>query len=143
MPSQNDLHQGIELDIFEASLNEGTIRERNDPADEIQRTVITDRGLTTPYKIQALLRACVQGKLDEETNTPASLIIVDYSLKNLKEGSCFTSVQTSFTFMEYGKPGDSEEVASPSVVAYAPFEEEVRFNTTTADETTRKKKSSR
>jgi hypothetical protein len=71
---------------------------------------------------------------------PASLIIVDYSLKNLKEGSCFTSVQTSFTFMEYEKSGESDEIASPGVIAYAPFEEEVRFNKTTADETTTEKK---
>lgn len=140
MPSQDELQKGIEWDLFEASLDEATIRERNNPAEQIQRTVITDRGSTTPYKIQALLQACVHGMLDEQTKTPASLIVVDYSLKSLKEGSCFISVDTSFTFTEYERRTETAELASPDVIAYAPFDKEVRYNKTTVDERTTAKK---
>jgi hypothetical protein len=139
MPSQDDLSQGLEMemDLFEASLDEGTIRQRNDPYNEIQRSVITDRGLTSPYKIQALLKACIHGTMDHETKKPASLILVDYKLLNTKEGSYFASVTTRFTFSEHENTNSGNEnlVAAPSVVAYAPFEEPVRFNETTGDVT--------
>ena len=136
MRTQDDLAQGFTQDIFKASLDEGIIRERNDPLDEVQRSVITDRGVTSPYKVQALLSACVHGTLDPNSKTPASLIIVDYQLEALNEGSTFTSATTSFTFSEYAGPnrtGD-EPVSAPAVLAYGPFEYLAKLNPSTATE---------
>ncbi|KAK6538632.1 hypothetical protein TWF694_010210 [Orbilia ellipsospora] len=140
MPDQDDpcLAQGIEHYIFEASLDEGIIRARNDPFDEVQRSVITDRGVTSPYKVQALLKACIHGYMNGASSNPASLIVVDYQLVSLKEGSVFTSVTTSFTFSDCQSPQSDTAQASagsaPTVVAYAPFELPVRFNQSTATE---------
>ncbi|WAO96318.1 Hypothetical protein NCS54_01398700 [Fusarium falciforme] len=133
MPTQDELTRGIKQDIFQASLDEAIIRERNDPLDPIQRSVITDRGATSDYKVQALLRACIHGRMDGASSSPASLIVLDYQLQSLKQDSIFTSVTTSFTFSEH--PDTSEESkALPSVIAYAPFERPVKLNQSTATE---------
>ena len=134
MLTQDDLAKGLSRDIFQASLDEGVIRERNDPIDEVQRSVITDRGLTSPYKVQALLKACIHGTLDPESKSPASLIIVDYQLEAMNEGSVFTSVTTSYTFSEYtgSDRGSDDKPVSPAVLAYAPFQCLTKINQSTA-----------
>ncbi|KAI1128237.1 hypothetical protein F5Y10DRAFT_240836 [Nemania abortiva] len=136
MRTQDDLARGFTTDLFRASLDEGIIRERNNPLDEVQRSVITDRGLTSPYKVQALLSACIHGTLDPDSKTPASLIVVDYQLEALE--GVFTSATTSFTFTEYTGPnrkGD-EPVSAPTVLAYGPFEYLAKLNPSTATERT-------
>ncbi|KAM7221642.1 hypothetical protein V8F06_003033 [Rhypophila decipiens] len=114
MRTQDDLARGYNADMFQASLDEGIIRERNDPLDEVQRSVITDRGLNSPFKVQALLSACIHGTLDPETKTPASLIVVDYQLESMN--GVFTSATTSFTFTEYTGPGPKgdESASAPA-----------------------------
>ncbi|KAM0344166.1 hypothetical protein ACHAPU_007888 [Fusarium lateritium] len=136
MLSQEDFARGIDQDIFQASLDEGVVRERNDPLDEIQRSVITDRGATSDYKVQAVLRACIHGRMDGESSNPASLILVDYQLQSLKSDSVFTSVTTGFTFTEYSGISSSaaQDESSPAVIAYAPFERPVKLNQSTATE---------
>ncbi|KAM0554852.1 hypothetical protein ACHAPJ_006587 [Fusarium lateritium] len=136
MLSQEEFAQGVEQDIFQASLDEGIIRERNDPVDEVQRSVITDRGATSDYKVQALLRSCIHGRMAGESSNPASLILVDYQLQSLKSDSVFTSVTTSFTFSEYSSTsgGLLEDKSSPAVIAYAPFERPTKLNQSTATE---------
>ncbi|KAI0469387.1 hypothetical protein F4859DRAFT_516319 [Xylaria cf. heliscus] len=135
MRTQDDFAQGFSTDIFQASLDEGIIREKNNPLDEVQRSVITDRGLTSPFKVQALLSACIHGTLDPVSKTPASLIIVDHQLEALD--GVFTSATTSFTFTEYTGPyrtGD-EPASAPAVLAYGPFEYLAKLHQTTATET--------
>ena len=143
MTSQDQLAAGLQLSLFEASLDEGTIRQRNNPAEQIQRMVITDRGLDSPFKIQVLLRACIHGMMSKKSSKPASLMVFDYFVVGTKEGARFSSIDTSFEFGEYvsptGQPQASAEPALPSVVAFAPFEEPVRFNLTKAEETNKKK----
>ncbi|KAL6796989.1 hypothetical protein J3E68DRAFT_320846 [Trichoderma sp. SZMC 28012] len=136
MTSQDDLAKGLTRDLFEASSDEGIIRERNDPLNEVQRSVITDRGMNSPYKVQALLSACIHGTLDSVSKTPASLIIVDYQLEALKEGSMFTSATTSYTFSEYtgSHRVGGEPASSPAVLAYGPFEYMTEFHQSTANE---------
>ncbi|KAH7157943.1 hypothetical protein B0J13DRAFT_543145 [Dactylonectria estremocensis] len=133
MRTQEEFAGGIEQDIFQASLDEGIIRERNDPLDPIQRSVLTDRGATSDYKVQALLRACIHGRMAGALSNPASLIVIEYQLQSLKEDSVFTSVTTSFTFSEHNNPSE-EDKSSPSVIAYAPFERPVKLNQSTATE---------
>ncbi|KID79733.1 uncharacterized protein G6M90_00g016590 [Metarhizium brunneum] len=141
MLDQRQLETGVTLNLFEASLDEGTIRQKNTPTDQIQRMVITDRNPTSPYKIQVLLRTCIHGTMDIQTKQPASLIIVDYSIMITKEGARFSTVDTSFEFSEYLTPAEQAEAAGsfsrgtcPSVIAYAPFEEPVRFNYMASEE---------
>jgi hypothetical protein len=132
MPTQEELGgDGISLNLFEASLEEGVVRRTNNPAEQIQRMVITDRSPTSPYKIQVLLAACVHGHIDEEKTKPASLILVDYNLN--ATAAVFTSVGTSFEFSDYqprdGTGGKNNAAkACPEVVAYAPFKKPKRFN---------------
>lgn len=142
MPSVEDLAQGQEFDLFEASLDEGTTRKKNDKNDPIQRRVITDRGVNSPYKIQAILRACVHGTMTKKTPEspepqPGSLIVVDYTLINNKEGAYFTSVETTYKFSEYvdKSKGGKPTGVCPSVVAFAPFDVPVIYNESTAEET--------
>jgi len=74
--------------------------------------------------------------LDPESKVPASLIIVDYQLEAMNEGSLFSSVTTSYTFSEYTGPhrcGD-DKPASPAALAYAPFEYLTKINESTATE---------
>ncbi|KAF4946952.1 hypothetical protein FGADI_10768 [Fusarium gaditjirri] len=138
MLSQEDFARGFDRDIFEASLDEGVIRERNDPLDEVQRSVITDRGATSDYKVQALLRACIHGNMAGETSSPASLILVDYQLQSLKSDKVFTAVTTGFTFSEYlgNLSNETKDKSLPTVIAYAPFERPVKLNQSTATEGT-------
>jgi hypothetical protein len=135
MATQDDFAKGWTQYIFAASLDEGIIRARNDPHDEVERSVITDQGPTSLYKVQALLTACIHGTLDSVHKTPASLIIVDYQLDALEEGSMFTSANTSYTFSEYTGSHEvgNEQASSPSVLAYAPFEYMTKLNQSTAD----------
>jgi hypothetical protein len=140
MPTQEELGgDGISLDLFEASLDEGVVRRTNNPAEQIQRMVITDRSPTSLYKVQVLLAACVHGHMDEEKTKPASLILVDYNLNATAEGAVFTSVGTCFEFSDYQPRdgtggGNNVAKASPEVVAYAPFKEPKRFNESTVDQ---------
>lgn len=131
MPTQEELSgEGISLDLFEASLDEGQVRRGNNPAEQIERMVITDRSPSSRYKVQVILSACVHGYLDTEKTKPASLILVDYSLNATANGAVFASIDTSFEFQTY--PPDLNKLA-PQVAAYAPFKEPVRLNESTAN----------
>ncbi|GAW11523.1 hypothetical protein ANO14919_008700 [Xylariales sp. No.14919] len=137
MRTQDDFTRGFTTDMFQASLDEGIIRERNDPLDEVQRSVITDRGLTSSFKVQALLSACIHGTLDPHTKTPASLIVVDYQLEAMD--GMFTAATTTFTFTEYTGPDrkGNEPASVPSVIAYGPFEYFAKLNQSTATKRTK------
>lgn len=125
--TQESLLNGVDFDVFDASLDEGQTRS-NEPDADVRCTVFTDRGLHSKYKVQALLKTCIHGILDNESKIPASLIIVDYSLSNLEQQGRYTSVTTSFDFEPYVEDvlglGDQQKnpLDTPNVIAYAPFE---------------------
>ncbi|KAI1775408.1 hypothetical protein F4818DRAFT_416508 [Hypoxylon cercidicola] len=73
---QDGLVKGLTQYIFETSLDEDIIRARNDPLNEVHRSVITGCSLTSPYKVQALLSACIHGTLDPTSNVPTSLMLL-------------------------------------------------------------------
>lgn len=130
MPTQEVLGgEGIILDLFEASLDEGQVRRQNNPAEQIERMVITDRSPMSSYKVQVILSACIHGYFDAEKTKPASLILVDYNLNATAEGAVFASIDTSFEFQTY--PPDPNNL-TPQVAAYAPFKEPARLNESTA-----------
>jgi hypothetical protein len=137
--TQDRLLQGFDIDIFEASLDEGQTRA-NEPDVDLQSEVIKDQGLHSKYKIQALLKTCIHGIWDTESKTPTSLIVVDYSLKNLEEGGRFSSVTTGFEFEPYVEDSiglglvSKNPLDTPRVVALAPFETAVQWDNTTAKE---------
>lgn len=134
--TQECLLHGFEFDVLEASLDEGQTRS-NEPDADVQCSVITDRGRESHYKVQALLKTCIHGVLDTKSGTPASLIIVEYSLSNTKEKGRFSSATISFDFAPYvtdslglmveeGEGSDSLD--TPNIVAYAPFEKTARWD---------------
>ncbi len=145
----------FDLPLYEATMPpseaEGALRTRNSPDFEVQRSVVTDRGEHSLYKVQCCLTACLHGTLDKTSRVPASLIIFDYTLFNNKPGSKFTSATTQFEFSEYVVTEAEKEAAStadappptstgdsnPNVVAYAPFTQPRRWNFSTADKTSR------
>jgi hypothetical protein len=135
--TQESFVNGVNLSLLEASLEEGQTRS-NDPVADLQSSVIIDRGRSSDYKVQALLKTCIHGVLDAGSNTPASLIIVDYSLFNLKENGRFSSATVTLDFSTCPSTSDGEDadegpsiLHTPNVVAYAPFDEPQRYNTTT------------
>jgi hypothetical protein len=132
MAAQEVDEESFELDLFPASLDEGTVRQKNNPFDPIERSVITDRSPGSPYKIQVVFRTCIHGHLSKQSKTPATLMIFDYRLMITKQDAHFTSVVTSFEFstpVASGTPG-----IAPSVIAYAPFEEPFRYNYSDSEE---------
>lgn len=139
--SQEELLGGFDFDVLEASLDEGQTRA-DEPDADVQCSVFTDRGRKGSYKLQAILKTCIHGVLDQESKTPASLIVIDYSLKNIKYGGRFTSATTSFNFALH-RPEDEGEASesagledprnTPHISAYAPFEKPIQWEETTAD----------
>ena len=119
--------EGLPFDLYPASLDEGALRAKNEPG-EVEREVITDRSPGSPYKVQAILRTCIHGTLTKG-GPPASLIVVDYRLQIAKEGARFSKVTTSFKFASHGQG------LSPSVIAYSPFEQQLRWNHTQVTKT--------
>lgn len=128
MPNQDDWTNagdtGLTYKLSFTSFDEDAVRQKNLPG-QLQREVITDRGVRSPYKIQALLRTCIHGTLDKESSEPASLIVVDYRVQTAKENAMFSQMTTSFEF----SAGNLEKL-NPSVLAYGPFEEQMRWNQT-------------
>ncbi|POR36003.1 Uncharacterized protein TPAR_03815 [Tolypocladium paradoxum] len=134
--TQESLLTGSDFEVLEASLDQAQTRS-NEPDADVQCGVITDRGRHSSYKVQALLKTCIHGVLDAKSNKPASLIIVDYSLSNLKENGHYSSVTTIIDFKPYMEDeglGDVDEnpLDTPNVTAYAPFEKPERWDLTTA-----------
>ncbi|KFG80251.1 hypothetical protein MANI_011228 [Metarhizium anisopliae] len=138
---QENLLNGFEFDIFEASLDQGQTRS-DEPDADAQCSVITDRGRHSKYKVQALLKTCIHGVLDATSKTPASLIIVDYFLSNLEEQGRYSSVTTTFDFEPHVQDelglgdGHGNALDTPNIAAYAPFEA-VRWGQTTAQESSK------
>lgn len=127
---QNELRQAKGFDLYLATEQEGEVRTRQKYPGQVQRAVITDRS-KGPYKIQAVLRSCVHGQWDSASNRPTSLIVVDYQLVTLPEGTRFSSMYTRFTFSDDGTAAPS----SPEVKGFGPFKETARFNISTEGQT--------
>src|SRR6266480_4939037 len=124
MPSQADLETFYEYPLYEATIEEGKLKTRNETEDQVQRPVITDRDYNGRYKIQVQLVTCVHGTLDRQTKTPASLIVFEYQLHCLEENHVFSSVYTSLEFSEASSLQPGKQPAAPirpGIIAYAPF----------------------
>lgn len=113
MPSQTELHSRRQYAIIEADREEGSLKTRNVPADEVQREVVTQRD-ETAFSVYVTLATCVHGRLDGPNSDLASLLIFEYEIHSKEENSVVKSLTTSFEF-SYTSPG------SPDVKAYAPY----------------------
>ncbi|KAI1329508.1 hypothetical protein F5Y16DRAFT_366200 [Xylariaceae sp. FL0255] len=134
--TQDNFLKGIEIDLFEASLDEGQTRS-DEPDVDLQSEIIQDQGVHSKYKIQALLKTCVHGIWDATSKTPTSLLVVEYSVHNLENQGRCSSVTTRFEFAPYledriGLPLTPEPLDTPSVKAWAPFATAREWDQTTA-----------
>jgi len=139
--SQEALLAGHQFDIFEASIDEGQTG-RYEYADDLQSSVIIDRGRKSNYKVQALLKTCIHGVMDSTSNVPASLIIVEFSLTPIAEQGRYSSATMTFDFSPHMVDASGCTVQqvnvldTPNVIAYAPFRDAGRWGSTTAQEDT-------
>lgn len=111
---------GVQYPLHEIPVEEGALKSRNEPGDEIQRPVITDRE-DSMFTVYVELVSCVHGTLTPGGD-PASLIIFQYEIHSKQDNRVIKAVSTDFEFSQTG-PG------SPSVIAYGPYIQR-KFNAT-------------
>ena len=112
----------------------GETKTKNNPEDEPQRDVITSRGLESDLTASVQMVLCVHGWEKPDKKQAMSLMVFDYKLHYTKRDHYISSVKTEFIFDEATLATElGEERADPEVVAYAPFERELRWNETEAD----------
>lgn len=113
MRSQTDfqLFGGARYPVFETA-RDGSLRSRNNPPDEIQRPVITDRQ-DAMFTVYVELASCVHGTLTPG-GVPASLIIFQYEIHCLQDNHVVNSLKTELEFAQTG-------TGSPIVIAYVPY----------------------
>ena len=138
MVSQDEFRQPRSLPFIAGEISEGELKTRNFPSDEVHRRVVTDRGESddSKFKVEVQLVTCVHGTFSPARPSPTSLIVFEYQLHCLEAKHVFKSVTTSFEFSEKEiltrSAPDPTEMATPSVIAYAPYAQR-RFNTTTSE----------
>ena len=108
----------------------GETKTNNDPPNQPQRPTTTYRGVKSNLKASVEMVACVHGRDNPNSDQAMSLMVFDYRLNYAVRDNYIASVMTKFIFKdsEIGEGG-----ANPQVVAYAPFEREMRWNKTEAD----------
>lgn len=119
---------GVHYPLHEIPSTEGELKSRNEPSDEIQRPVITDRE-DSMFTVYVELVNCVHGTLTPGGD-PASLIIFQYHIHSLQDNRVIKSIRTDFEFSQTG-------TGSPSVIAYGPYIQR-KFNVTTGNITYQK-----
>jgi hypothetical protein len=112
---------GVHYPTFDSTVQDGELKTRNVPSDEIQRPVITDRE-DSMFTVYVELVGCVHGTLTPG-GSPASLIIFQYEIHCRQDKNVVRSVDTNFEFSQTGW-------GTPSVIAYGPYIQR-RFNATT------------
>jgi hypothetical protein len=131
MPSQNSLVKDAraaapELDFDGVTISEGelhTIQDHNNPGwvNLGQR----GRNPDDDFKLSVELIRCVHGLLEEDKEDEASLIVVEYNLRNRRDPFHYSSFYTEFTFDP--KPSSGQQPEYPSVMECAPFRKNKRF----------------
>lgn len=114
----------------------GETKTKNVPPTEEQRPVITYRGIDSDLTASVEMVACVHGWRKPDKEQAMSLMVFDYKLHYTKRDHHISSVKTEFIFEEETVPAGSQvgkARADPEVVAYAPFERELRWNETESD----------
>ena len=112
---------------------DGETKTYNVPADQLQREVVTYRDVTSDFSVSVQMPLCVHGWESAEKKQAMSLMVFDYRLVYTKRDHFVKSVKTEYLFDEAAFPaeaGSGEGPASPSVVAYAPFETPMEWNKT-------------
>lgn len=115
---------------------DGETKTRNVPANQSQREVVTYRDVTSDFSVSVEMPLCVHGWENADRKQAMSLLVFDYSIMYAKRDHFVKSLKTTFIFDEAAFPAEArpgEAPASPSVVAYAPFERQMEFNKTEAD----------
>ena len=115
---------------------DGETKTFNFPPNQSQREVVTYRKVTKDLSISVQMPLCVHGWENAEKKQAMSLIVFDYRLTYAKREHVVKSIKTSFVFDEAvfpAKERPDEGPASPSVVAYAPFETPMAWNRTEAE----------
>ena len=112
---------------------DGETKTYNDPPNQIQREVVTYRDVTSDFSISVQMPLCVHGWENPEKKQAMSLMVFDYRLIYTKRDHFVKSIKTAYLFDEAAFPAEArsrEGPASPSVVAYAPFETPMEWNKT-------------
>jgi len=142
-PSTDLLEEkGLLCTSYDEEVSDGSFKTRNEPPDEIQRPVITDRGSDSYFPTTVRMITCLHGELgkdpfddaqeDDGLQRYGTLLVFEHRLHALKPGHSFTWVRTTFTF-EDAAPVEGEPSSSPSVIAYGPFWQPQRTDETTAE----------
>ena len=111
----------------------GETKTYNVPADQLQREVVTYRDVTSDFSVSVQMPLCVHGWETAEKKQAMSLMVFDYRLIYTKRDHFVKSIKTAYLFDEAAFPAEArsgEGPASPSVVAYAPFETLMEWNKT-------------
>ena len=114
----------------------GETKTNNFPPNQPQRDVVTYRDVTSDFSVSVQMSLCVHGWEKPDRKQAMSLMVFDYEMIYTKRNHFVKSVKTVFTFDEAAYPAEArsgEGPANPAVVAYAPFEREMRWNKTEAD----------
>ena len=124
---------GITFELWEEETppeaTAGETKTNNIPPTQPQRPTTTYRGVNSDLKASVEMVACVYGWDNPDSKQAMSLMVFEYRLSYAVRDNYIASVMTKFIFMdsEVGEGG-----ANPQVVAYAPFEREMRCNKTEA-----------
>ncbi|KAL2046275.1 hypothetical protein N7G274_001722 [Stereocaulon virgatum] len=112
----------------------GETKTHNVPKNEQQRGVVTFRDSEPGLTVSVEMVLCVHGWENPDKQQAVSLMVFDYKLHYTKGDYYIRSVETEFVFDEMTvSTALGGERANPEVLAYAPFEKELRWNETTAD----------
>ena len=112
----------------------GETKTNNVPKDEQQRRVVTFRDFESGLMASVEMVLCVHGWENPDKKQAMSLMVFEYTLHYTKTDHYIRSVRTEFVFDERTvSTALGGERANPEVLAYAPFEKELRWNETTAD----------
>lgn len=112
---------------------DGETKTYNDPPNQIQREVVTYHDVTSDFSVSVEMPLCVHGWETPEKRQAMSLMVFDYRLIYAKRDHFVKSVKTAYLFDEAAFPAEArsgDKSASPSVVAYAPFETPTEWNKT-------------
>ena len=125
---------GITFELWEEEnppeATAGETKTKNIPPNQIQRPITTYRGVNSNLKPLVEMVTCVHGWDNPDSKQAMSLMVFEFRLSYAARDNYIASVMTKFIFKdsEVGEGG-----ANPQVVAYAPFEREMRWNKTEAE----------
>ncbi|KAL7950025.1 hypothetical protein V8C42DRAFT_309256 [Trichoderma barbatum] len=118
----------------DSSQSLGGFKTSNPPDDRFQRQMIHTSPTKSKFKKTVELVLCIHGWKSPDRKVPMTLIVLGVHLSCHGRNFRFQSLQIGLRFGEDDQRDPANGVeACPQVVAYAPFVQEKRWNTTTAN----------